>query len=75
MIYVIIFVKILIILLHQDAKEYAIKLALELVHFKKVKVVFFFFFFDVNDLGKSEILKLVYNSCSMQYKDLIELKN
>ena len=64
-----------IILLDPDAKEYAIKLALELVHFKKVKVVFLPEEKDVNDLGKSETLKLVYNTRYMQYKDLIELKN
>ena len=64
-----------IILLDPDAKEYAIKLALELVHFKKVKVVFLPEEKDVNDLGKSETLKLVYQTRYMQYKDLIKLKN
>lgn len=65
----------IIILLDPDAKEYALKLAFGLINFKKVKVVFLPEGKDVNDLGKSETLKLVYQTRYMQYKDLIELKN
>ena len=43
-----------------DAKEYAINLALKLVAYKKVKVVFLPDGKDVNDLGRSQTLKLVY---------------
>lgn len=64
-----------IILLDPDAKEYAIKLALELSPFKKVKVVFLPENEDVNSIGKSETLKLIYQTRYMQYKDLIKLKN
>lgn len=67
--------KHIIILLDPDAKEYAIKLALELSPFKKVKVVFLPENEDVNSIGKSETLKLVYQTRYMQYKDLIKLKN
>lgn len=67
--------KHVIILLDPDAKEYAIKLALELSPFKKVKVVFLPENEDVNSIGKSETLKLVYQTRYMQYKDLIKLKN
>lgn len=65
----------IIILLDPDAKEYALKLAFGLIHFKKVKVVFLPEGKDVNDLGKSETLKLVYQTRYMQYNDLIALKN
>lgn len=67
--------KHIIILLDPDAKEYALKLALELSPFKKVKVVFLPENEDVNSIGKSETLKLVYQTRYMQYKDLIKLKN
>lgn len=67
--------KHIIILLDPDAKGYAIKLALELSPFKKVKVVFLPENEDVNSIGKSETLKLVYQTRYMQYKDLIKLKN
>ena len=64
-----------IILLDSDAKQYAINLGLELVNFKKVKVVFMPEDKDVNDIGRSETLKLVYHTRYMQYKDLVKLKN
>lgn len=67
--------KHIIILLDPDAKKYALKLALELSPFKKVKVVFLPENEDVNSIGKSETLKLVYQTRYMQYKDLIKLKN
>ena len=64
-----------IILLDSDAKKYAINLGLELVNFKKVKVVFMPEDKDCNDLGRSETLKLVYRTRYMQYNDLVKLKN
>lgn len=64
-----------IILLDSDAKKYALNLGMELVNFKKVKVVFMPEDKDVNDLGRSETLKLVYQTRYMQYQDLVKLKN
>jgi DNA primase len=65
----------IIILLDPDAKEYAIKLAMELVDFKKVKVIFLPDNKDVNDLGKNETMKLVHSTNYQSYKDLVKLKN
>ena len=64
-----------IILLDSDAKEYAISLGMELVNFKKVKVVYMPENKDVNDIGKSETLTLVNQTRYMQYQDLVRLKN
>lgn len=64
-----------IILLDPDAKAQAIDLALKLVPFKKVKVVILPDDTDVNDLGKSETLKLVYKTRYQDYQDLIRLRN
>ena len=63
-----------IILLDPDAKEYAYKLGLELAHFKKVKVVILPEGKDVNDLGRSKTLKLVYQTRYMQYSELLKKK-
>lgn len=63
-----------IILLDPDAKEYAYKLGLELAHFKKVKVVILPEGKDVNDLGRSETLKLIYQTRYMQYSELLKKK-
>ena len=64
-----------IILLDPDAKQYAINLALKLVSYKKIKVVFLPEGFDVNDLGKSKTLKLVYATRYQSYQELIKIKN
>lgn len=64
-----------IILLDPDAKKYAINLALKLVAYKKVKVVFLPEGKDVNDLGKKETLKLVYQTRYQSYQDLIQIRN
>lgn len=64
-----------IILLDSDAKDKALKLALELVYYKKVKVVFLPEGKDVNDLGKNTTLKYVWNTHYQDYQDLIEIKN
>lgn len=64
-----------IILLDPDAKRYAINLALKLVAYKKVKVVFLPDGFDVNDLGRKQTLKLVYQTRYQSYQDLIQIRN
>lgn len=64
-----------IILLDPDAKEKAIDLALKLVNYKKVKVVFLEDGKDINDLGRSSTLKYIWNTRYQCYKDLIKLKN
>lgn len=64
-----------IILLDPDAKRYAINLALKLVTYKKVKVVFLPEGFDVNDLGRKQTLKLVYQTRYQSYQDLIQIRN
>jgi len=64
-----------IILLDPDAKDKAIELALKLVNFKKVKVVFLPDSYDVNDIGKRNTMNLIYNTRYQSYKDLITLKN
>lgn len=64
-----------IILLDPDAKDKAIDLALKLVNYKKVKVVFLPEGKDVNDLGKSHTLKYVWSTKYQCYKDLVKLKN
>lgn len=64
-----------IILLDPDAKKYAINLALKLVAYKKVKVVFLPEGKDVNDLGRKQTLKLVYQTRYQSYQDLIQIRN
>lgn len=64
-----------IILLDPDAKRYAINLALKLVAYKKVKVVFLPDGFDVNDLGRKQTLKLVYQTRYQSYQELIQIRN
>ena len=64
-----------IILLVPDAKKYAINLALKLVAYKKVKVVFLPEGKDVNDLGRKETLRLVYQTRYQSYQELIQIRN
>jgi DNA primase len=64
-----------IILLDPDAKEYAINLALKLVAYKKVKVVFLPEGKDCNDLGKSAVMRLVYSTRYQSYQELIAIRN
>lgn len=65
----------IVILLDPDAKHYAISTALKLVNFKKVKVVYLPDNVDVNDIGKTQTLKLAYKTPYHTYQDLIKLKN
>ena len=64
-----------IILLDPDAKKYAINLALKLVAYKKVKVVFLPEGKDVNDLKKPAVMRLVYNTRYQSYQELIQIRN
>lgn len=64
-----------IILLDPDAKRYAVNLALKLVAYKKVKVVFLPEGKDVNDLGRKETLRLVYQTRYQSYQELISIRN
>lgn len=64
-----------IILLDPDAKKYAINLALKIVTYKKVKVVFLPDGKDVNDLGRKQTLKLVYQTRYQSYQELVQIKN
>lgn len=64
-----------IILLDPDAKGKALDLALKLVNYKKVKVVFLPEGKDVNDLTKKSTLKYIWKTRYQCYSDLIELKN
>lgn len=66
--------KRIIILFDPDAKDRAIDLALKLVNFKKVKVVFLPEGKDCNDLGRKETLRLVYSVHYQDYQELIKLK-
>jgi DNA primase len=65
----------IIILLDPDAKDKAIELALKLVNYKKVKVVFLPEGTDVNDIGKKKTLKLVYSTPYQDYNKLLTLKH
>ena len=64
-----------IILLDPDAKDRAINLALKLVYYKKVKVVFLPEGKDVNDLKKRVTLKYVWSTHYQDYQDLIQIRN
>ena len=62
------------ILFDSDAKDKAIDLGLKLVQYKKVRVVLFKDSRDVNDLGKRETLKLIYQVHYQSYSELLKLK-
>lgn len=63
-----------IILLDPDAKLNAIDLALKLVMYKKVKVVFLPDGKDTNDLGRDRVLKLVYREHYQSINELLYIK-
>lgn len=63
-----------IILLDFDAQKYAIDLALKLILYKKVKVVFFEDSRDVNDLGKKQFLEKYIELDTLRIKNLLNLK-
>lgn len=64
-----------ILLLDPDAIQYSINLALKLVAYKKVKVIQLPQGKDCNDLGRKEVLKLVYGTRYQSYQDLMKLRN
>ena len=64
----------IVILLDPDAYTEALKLGMQLCHYKKVKVVKLPDEKDVNDLGKSETLKYVKETPWQSYMDLYRLK-
>ena len=65
----------IIILLDPDAKESAINLALKLVFYKKVKVVYLPEGKDCNDLGRKQVFKYIYTTHYQDYNELMTLKN
>lgn len=68
-------VKRFILLLDPDAKKQSIDLALKLVNFKSVKVVYLPEGEDANSLGRKEVMKLVWATRYQDYQDLITMKN
>lgn len=64
-----------IILLDPDAKDRAINLALKLVYYKKVKVVFLPDGEDCNSIGKKATLSYVWATHYQSYQELIEIRN
>lgn len=64
-----------ILLLDPDAIKYSINLAFKLVAYKKVKVIQLPEDKDCNDLGRKEVLKLIYNTRYQSYQDLVKLRN
>jgi len=68
-------VKRFILLLDPDAKSKAIELALKLIPFKPVKVVYLPDGEDVNSIGKLKTMRMVYQTRYQSYKDLIRMKN
>lgn len=64
----------IIILLDPDAKDRAIDLALKLVNYKKVKVVYLPEGKDVNDIGRNKTLRLIYSTPYQSYQQLLMLK-
>ena len=65
----------IIILLDPDAKERAINLALKLVSYKKVKVVYLPDDKDCNDLGRKKVFRYICSTHYQDYNDLMQLKN
>ena len=65
----------IIILFDPDAKDRAIDLALKLVNFKKVKVVFLPEGEDVNSIGKPATMREVYKVRYQNYQELLKLKH
>lgn len=68
-------VKRFILLLDPDAKKQAIDLALKLVNFKSVKVVYLPENEDVNSLGRKKTMKIIWATRYQSYNDLIRMKN
>lgn len=63
-----------IIGLDDDAIDDAIKLALHLVQYKKVKILQFPYKQDINDIGKKKTLKISHTSRYLKYNEVLSLK-
>ena len=68
-------VKRVIIGFDNDGLDDAIKIALKLQPFKKVKIVKFKDDRDINDLGRNKTIRLSNRERYLSYSDLIKLKN
>jgi len=64
-----------IIILDPDAKDKAYKLAMELVQFKKVKVIILPDGKDPNSYGRKKVMREVYQTRYANYQQLNKLKN
>jgi len=64
-----------IVILDRDATYWAIKIAFELIDFKKVKLVIPRDNRDVNDLGRTNTFKLIHKFKYLNYNELLKLKN
>lgn len=65
----------LVIVLDPDAMDEAYKMAMQMVHYKRVKVVRLPEEKDVNDLGRKETLNFVRSSEYLTYNQILKLKN
>lgn len=68
-------VESMVLLLDPDAIERSVEIALDLIFYKKVKLVFWEGDKDVNDLGREETLKRVNAVNYSTYNELIKFKN
>lgn len=64
-----------IIAFDNDGYDDAIRLALQLQPFKKVKVIYFEDDRDINDLGKRKVIKMSYKHKYLSYNQLLQIKN
>jgi len=64
------------ILLDHDAWEYALELALELLDYKEIRVIWFKDDRDVNDLGRKTVLEMIDNTPIIDnFRELMKLKH
>ena len=61
--------------IEESAMEQAINLALKLVSYKKVKVVYLPDEKDCNDLGRKKVFRYICSTHYQDYNDLMQLKN
>jgi hypothetical protein len=65
----------LVIGLDPDAMKEAIEIAMQMVHFKRIKLLRLPENKDINDIGKTQTLALEKSSEYLRYTDLLKLKN
>ena len=68
-------VESVVLLLDPDAIQESVKLAMDLVFYKKVKLVYWKEDKDVNDIGKDKTLEIIKNTKYINYKELIRFRN